>query len=145
MPHRLPALLLLALLPLAGCTVDGPATADPLVVISGPKAFDSFELLDERDRVLWRLVAAPAAPVSELFYGQVPAGFRQETPADGSAPRALRIGEPLRLESVTPRRVFRHEGWLASGQRLSIEHWEMRLRQPPERPLQDERAAPTYE
>ena len=145
MTGRLTALLGLALLALAGCAVDGQAAADPLVVISGPKRFHSFELLDDRDQVIWRLVAAEPAPVDELYYGQVPAGFRQEEPADGSAPRALVEGEPLRLESVTPLRVFQHEGWVASGQRLTIEHWRMRLRNPPQGPRVDGTAAAPYE
>lgn len=121
-----PGLLALALLASAGCG-ECPAP-EPLVVISGPKAFHSFALRDEADRVIWSLAADPPAPVSELVYGRVPQGFRQETPAEGGRPRALVVGELLRLESVTPRRIFKHEGWVARDQRLSIEHWEMILR-----------------
>lgn len=141
----LPLLVTLVLLPLGGCAGDGPAASDPLVVISGPEAFNSFALLDEQNRVLWRLVAERPAPVDALFYGRVPQGFRQETPADGSAPRALMLGEPLRLESVTPRRVFQHEGWAASSRRLSIEYWEMKLRTAPEAPRLDDAALPPYQ
>ncbi len=67
-------------------------------------------------------------PLATLVYGEVPAGFRQETPAGGGAPRELMAGEPLVLDSVTPRRTFRHEGFAAGDGRLSIDHWEMRLR-----------------
>ncbi len=134
MTRRLPSALLalaLAVPPLGGCAGDRSAAPDPLVVISGPKAFQSFALRDAADRVIWRLAADPPAPVPELLYGDVPAGFRQETPAGGDVPRALVLGEMLRLESVTPLRVFKHEGWVTSGQRLSIDHWEMKLRHPP--------------
>lgn len=140
MARLLPAVLAATLLPLGGCGAGTSGGADPLVVISGPEAFSSFELKDA-ERVIWRLVADPAAPVSELFYGEVPAGFRQETPADGGRPRQLTLGEPLWLESVTPRRVFHHEGWVASGRRLSIDHWRMELRRPAEPAALDEAPA----
>jgi hypothetical protein len=129
----LPAVLAATLLPLGGCAAEEPGDVDALVVISGPKAFHSFELRDDAERVLWRLVADPPAPVSELVYGDVPAGFRQESPGGGGRPRQLIVGELLRLESVTPLRVFQHEGWVESGPRLSIEHWQMELRHPPQR------------
>ncbi len=131
MTRWLPAVVAATLLGLGGCAVDAPGATDPLVVISGPKAFHSFELKDAAEQVLWRLVADPPAPVSALVYGAVPAGFRQETPAGDGRPRQLMMGELLRLESVTPLRVFQHEGWVESGPRLSIEHWQMRLRHPP--------------
>ena len=121
-------LLALALVPLAGCSRGEPA-ADPLLVISGPKAFLRLELRDAGDRVLWRLVADEPAPLSLLFYGRVPQGFRQEIPARGGPPRALFVGEPLTLESTTPLRVFNHEGVVASRQRFSINNSRMRLRQ----------------
>ena len=132
-----PAVVALALLPLAGCAGNEPAPPAPLVVISGPKAFQSFALHDAEDRVIWRLVANQPAPVTALFYGAVPAGFHQETPADGERPRPLVLGEPIRLESVTARRVFRHEGWVDFGRRFSIESWEMILRDPPAPPSVD--------
>ena len=141
MHARYPALLALTLPALLGCAVEGPVQA-PLVVISGPKAFHSFELRDGQDRVLWRLTADEPAPVSELVYGQVPAGFRQEAPAAG-APRALMLGELLRLESVTPLRTFHHEGWVDTGQRLAVEHWEMKLRHPPKTAPLDETPTPS--
>lgn len=144
-PRRPPAPIGLALLLFTACAADGPPVPDPLVVISGPEAFESMQLVDERERVIWRLVASPPGPVNELVYGEVPAGFDQEIPADGGPPRPLTIGEPMRIESVTPRRLFRHEGWVVAGPRLSLEHWEMKLRQPPETPPLDEPAAPSYE
>lgn len=125
------AVVALALLPLGGCAGNEPARADPLVVISGPKAFQSFALHDGEDRLIWRVVADPPAAVEALFFGAVPAGFRQETPANGDRPRPLVIGEPIRLESITPRRVFRHQGWVDGGRRFSIESWRMILRDPP--------------
>ncbi len=132
--HLPPGLLALTLLASIGCA--GERSPGPLVVISGPEAFHSFALRDAADRVIWSLAADPPAAVSELVYGEVPPGFRQETPAGGGAPRVLVAGELLRLESVTPLRIFRHEGWVASGQRLSIDHWEMILR-PPREPEPD--------
>jgi hypothetical protein len=128
----LSALFALAVVPLGACAGGEPVpAADPLVVIVGPKAFLSFELRDEREGVIWRLVADEAAPLSEVFYGEIPAGFRQEVPAGGEPPRPLLFGEWLTLESVTPLRLFRHEGFVVSGQRLSIDRWEMKLHDRP--------------
>ena len=127
MAHRLlPAVIALALLPLAGCA--GREPADPLVVIAGPKAFSGFELSDADDRVIWRVAADVPAPVVELFYGETPTGFRQEAPAGRARPRPLVVGELLTLKSITPLRVFHHEGYVASRRQLSVEHWEMKLR-----------------
>ena len=125
----LPVAIALALLPLGGCAGSEPA--DPLVVIAGPKAFSLFELRDSDDRVVWRVSAEEPAPVAELFYGEIPAGFRQQTPAGRGRPRPLVVGELLSLRSVTPRRIFHHEGYVVSRLRLSIDHWEMELRNPP--------------
>ena len=127
---RCPAgLLLLALVALGGCAGGESLAPDPLVAIAGPDDFESFELRDGQ-RVLWRVVADEPTPLDEIVYGQVPAGFRQETPAGGAGPRALVTGELLVLESMTPSRVFHHEGLVVDGQRLAIDFWEMRLRQP---------------
>ena len=139
---RCPAgIVALALLPLGGCAGGEPAR-EPLVAIAGPKAFESIELRDG-EQVLWRVVADEPAALGELVYGHVPAGFRQETPAGSARPRALVIGEPLTLESITPLRVFLHEGFVASGQRLSIDFWEVKLRHPPEPPGLDAPPAPS--
>lgn len=141
MTRRLsPGLLCLALLAAAGCAAERSAP-DPLLVISGPETFESFALRDGADRVIWTLAADPPAPVSELVYGEVPPGFRQETPAGGGRPRALVRGELLRLESVTPLRLFKHEGWVDTGQRLSVERWEMILRHRGGEPEPDDAAA----
>ena len=123
------AVTALALLPLAGCS--GREPADPLVVIAGPKAFSRFELRDVDDRVVWRVSAEEPVPVAQLFYGEIPAGFRQETPAGRERPRPLVVGELLSLRSVTPLRVFHHEGYVAGHLGLSIDHWETKLRNPP--------------
>ena len=131
MARRLPGLASLALLWLGGCAGSGGAAGEPLLVISGPETFESFELRDHRDRVIWRLVADEPAAVERLVYGQVPAGFRQEAPAAGAPPRGLLAGEPLYLESLTPRRMFRHWGYAEDDRRLSIDSWEMKLREPP--------------
>ncbi len=130
MNRSLPALVAVALLPLGGCAV-GETVIDPLVVISGPRAFSRFELRDADDRVIWSLAADEPAPVAELVYGEVPPGFSQEAPAGDGRPRALVVGELLTLESATPLRFFHHEGFVTGGQRLSIEYWEMKLRNPP--------------
>ncbi len=136
MARRLPGLIAFALLPLLGCAVDERATPDPFLVISGPKAFLRFELRDSAEQVVWRLVAEEPTPLAQLVYGDVPPGFDQEAPAGGERPRSLMAGELLILESITPLRVFRHEGF-ASGQRFSIDYWEMKLRHPVEPPRQD--------
>jgi hypothetical protein len=137
MSRRLIGLVALAVLPLGGCAGDEPAETEPLLVISGPEAFLRFELRDADARVLWLLVADEPVPLTELVYGDVPAGFRQEAPAEGALPRPLIAGEPLTLESITPKRIFHHEGFAASLQRFSIDHWEMRLRRPPRPPALD--------
>ena len=126
---RLSGLAALALLALGACD-RGPAD-EPLLVISGPEAFERLELRDGRDRVIWRLAADEPAPLERLVYGDVPPGFRQEAPAGGAPPRELLAGEPLLLESVTPLRVFRHWGFAQADRRLSIDSWEMELREPP--------------
>ncbi|MFQ5351282.1 MAG: hypothetical protein ACE5EG_12645, partial [Thermoanaerobaculia bacterium] len=105
--------------------------AEPLVVIAGPKRFSGFELRDAEDRVIWRLVADEPAPVAALFYGEIPAGFRQQAPAEPDRPRPLVLGELLTLRSTTSLRIFHHEGYVVSRQRLTIDHWEMKLRNPP--------------
>ena len=126
-------LLALALVPLGGCAGDDAATGEPLVVISGPEAFEQLELRDQDDEVLWRLVAERPAPLAKLVYGVVPADFRQETPPGGGPPRELMPGEPLALESITPLRIFHHEGFADLDQGFEIDHWEMTLRDPPTR------------
>lgn len=142
MPRCPAAVLAVVALSLGGCAGGEPAGPEPLVAISGPAGFESFELRDGR-QVLWRLVAREPAPLTELVYGVVPAGFRQETPAGAAAPRELVVGELLYLESTTPSRIFRHEGFVVSGQRLSIDAWQMELRQPPAAPRLDEPPAPS--
>jgi hypothetical protein len=114
---------------LGGCA--GEQRIEPLVVIAGPRAFTSFELRDAEETVLWRLVADPAAPVAELVYGVVPDGFRREIPTRGR-PRDLLFGEQLTLESITPLRRFRHEGFVDTHQRLSVDRWAVVLHDPPE-------------
>jgi hypothetical protein len=137
----LPAVIALTLLPLTGCVNNPPA--DPLVVIAGPKAFSSFEVRDIDELVIWRVVTDEPAPVEALFYGEMPAGFRQELPADHRKPRPLMVGELLFMESVTPLRIFHHEGYVTDGGRLATEHWEMQLRNPPTPlKLDDEPATP---
>jgi hypothetical protein len=137
MARWLPGLVTLALLPLGGCAGGDRAAEQPFMVIAGPEAFVGFELRSAGEEVLWHLVADEPVPLRQLVYGDVPAGFRQEAPVGGGRPRSLMPGEPLTLQSVTPLRVFLHEGFAASGQRFSIDYWEMRLRSPPEPPALD--------
>ncbi len=118
----------LVLLGAAACAADKPASEDPFVMISGPRAFLSIEVRDASEAVLWRLVADAPTPLPELVWGEVPAGFRQQVPAPGEAPRPLVAGEPLALESITPQRIFHHRGHVARGSRLTIEGWAMELR-----------------
>ncbi len=66
MVRCLPALIALALVPLAGCSGGDPAAADPLLLISGPEAFLRLELRDAGEQVIWRLVADEPAPLSQL-------------------------------------------------------------------------------
>ena len=122
----------LALLLVAGCFFQAPEP-EPFMVFAGPTAFLGFELRDA-EQVLWRLSAEEPVPLSALFYGRVPAGFRQEVPVGGAPPRPLLDGEPLSMRSLTELRIFRHEGF-ARGDVLTILGWEMRLRREPSPPL----------
>lgn len=138
--HRFSAVIGLVLMSLPGCA--GREHVDPLVVIAGPKGFTQFEVRDADDRLIWHVVANAPAPVAELYYGELPAGFHQETPADRVKPRPLAFGEFLSLRSVTPRRIFHHEGYVSSHQQLSIEYWEMNLRNPPAPAVPDDAPTP---
>ena len=84
MSSRWPALVALALLSLGAC--DRGASVEPLLVISGPEAFERLELRDGRNEVVWRLSADEPAPLERLVYAEVPPGFRQEAPFSLSFP-----------------------------------------------------------
>lgn len=113
----------------AACAGEEPER-EPFLVISGPRAFTSVELREPDETTIWRLTADPPAPLTALFYGEVPPGFLQELPDASGPPRPLLPGEPLVVVSTTPDREFRHVGYAAGPGRFSIDTWEMRLRRP---------------
>lgn len=118
---------LLALLALAaGCSAPAP-----LLVVSGPTEFESVEVRDAADAVLWRIDADRPVDLERITYGVVPAGFRQSYPAGGAAPRAFLTGEPIHTETTTTLRVFVHTGYADGPSTFRIAHTAMRLRAAP--------------
>ena len=80
------------------------------LTIARPAVVESFEIKDVSGKVLWRISTTKPEPLRRLEYGRVPSGYVQETPVDGLSPRALRSGELLNAKTVTPERIFEHQG-----------------------------------
>ena len=91
----------------SGCRGDLQA---PLLVISGPTGYESFQIGTEDGEVLWAIAADEPTTLTRIDYGLVPDGFRQLTPGNNEPPRALIPGEWLISESVSSEGVFHHEG-----------------------------------
>lgn len=83
---------------------------DPLLSIAGPTDIVRFELADAQGRTLWVIDSRRARHLRFIHYGEIPEGFHQAVPADGSRPRPLVDGEPLIAETRTLSRVFVHYG-----------------------------------
>jgi hypothetical protein len=84
---------------------------DPLLAMAGPRDLVRFELRDGDNQSIWIIQSSEARTLRALYYGEVPAGFRQLHPPAGQHPRPLVAGEPLRTETRTRRRLFIHAGY----------------------------------
>lgn len=120
---------------LAGSTAcsERPEVALPLLVVSGPDNFTSFEIRGPEGETIWRLEAETPSEITSLVYPIVPHGFRQVFPKSGP-PRPLRLGEALVLESRIPNRVFIHRAFARNESTVSVLASEMRRIEPEEAP-----------
>lgn len=89
-----------------GCQPGAPA-GRPLLLMTVPDAFQSFEVRDAAGEPIWRLEAEIDTILETVHYGYVPPGFRQVAPAEGG-PRPLQVGEFLEIESRLRWRQFVH-------------------------------------
>lgn len=119
------AVLLGALLAAATACSERTEVVLPLLVISGPDNFTSFEMRTSTGETIWRLEAETPSEIPFLAYARVPDGFRQVFPTNG-APRPLRIGEDLVLVSRIPTRVFTHHAFASTESTVTILGHEMR-------------------
>jgi len=87
-----------------------PEVGRNLLELPAPETVSRFELATADGAVLWRIEARPAAAVTEILYGQTPAGFAQTMPGADARPRMLRPGEPLVATIVTDRGTFAFAG-----------------------------------
>ncbi len=119
---------------LAGSTAcsERLEVALPLLVASGPDNFISFEMRASNGETIWRLEAETPSEVRFLAYTVIPAGFVQMFPEQG-APRPLRIGEALVIESRIPNRVFIHRALARDERTVTILESEMRRIEPYDR------------
>ncbi len=123
------AAFLASVLALWSACGNGGEPFEPLLVISGPDDFTSFEIRDEGGETIWKLEADEPTRVAALFFGVVPEGFQQTMPSAGP-PRPLEPGEDLSMESRIPNRVFLHRGYAESPTTVVILEWGVR-REPP--------------
>ncbi len=117
--------MLAALLAAATACAERTEVVLPLLVISGPDNFTSFEMQTSRGETIWRLEAEIPSEIPFLVYATVPDGFQQVFPRNG-APRPLRIGEDLVMMSRIPTRVFTHRAFASSESTVTILESEMR-------------------
>ncbi|MFQ5525713.1 MAG: hypothetical protein ACE5GX_05570 [Thermoanaerobaculia bacterium] len=101
----------------------------PLLVVSGPDDFVSFEVRNANGETIWRLEADDPTPVAAFAYGVVPDGFRRVVPPERQ-PRPLAPGEDLLMESTTRDRIFLHRGYADSEVSAVVLEWGMRRREP---------------
>ena len=117
--------LLAALLAAATACSERTEVVLPLLVISGPDNFTSFEMQASEGETIWRLEAEIPSEIPFLVYARVPDGFQQVFPRNG-APRPLRIGEDLVMVSRIPTRVFTHRAFASSESTVTVLESEMR-------------------
>ncbi len=117
--------LLAALLAAATACSERTEVVLPLLVISGPDNFTSFEMRTSGGETVWRLEAEIPSEIPFLVYARVPDGFQQVFPRNG-APRPLRIGEDLVMVSRIPTRVFTHRAFASSESTVTVLESEMR-------------------
>jgi hypothetical protein len=91
-------------------TVSGLACAkeQPLLSVSGPKDLVRLEVRAGGGEELWVIEADDPTPLTGIYYGAVPPGYRQTVPADGSLPRPFVQHEPIQVLSNTATRGFIH-------------------------------------
>ena len=104
---------------------------DPLLSISGPKDIVRFKLEDAQGQALWAIDSRQAQTLSFLYYGELPEGFDQRVPADGSRPRSLVDGEPLTAQTRSLTRVFVHYGHALGPASFRVAYSRMELIGPP--------------
>lgn len=100
---------------------------DPLLFVSGPKDIVRFELEDAQGQTLWVIDSQQAQTLKMLYYGELPEGFGQLVPADGSRPRSLIDGEPLTAETRSLTRVFVHHGHALGPASFRVAYSSMEL------------------
>lgn len=103
-------------------------TRPPLLIVSGPDDFLSFEVRTENGEAVWRIETNEPTLVPVFVYGTVPEGFLQTVPTSGT-PRNLEFGERLLMESQITDRVFLHRGYADSEATIVIQEWGMRRRE----------------
>ncbi|MCP4202512.1 MAG: hypothetical protein GY769_11330 [bacterium] len=119
-----PVLLATFLAALTACSERAEVT-QPLLAISGPNDFTSFEVRASNGAAIWRLEADTPTGVGFLVYPIVPDGFRQVFPRN-EPPRPLELGEDLVIESRIPNRVFIHRAFARTETTITILESEMR-------------------
>lgn len=104
------------------------ADREPFLLLAGPEDVIRVDVEDEAGEVLWILEATSPQPVEAFFYGEVPDGFRQLEPAEGSLPRSLQPGESVIARTTTRTRLFTHSGVAKSATAMEIFNYSMGLR-----------------
>lgn len=115
-----------------GASLCGPPP-DPLIAISGPRDLIAFELRDGTGATLWAISAAPPRTPESIYYGIVPEGFVQHTPAAGTPPRGLVYGEPVTTSTRTLKYLFKHRGIASSENGFVVEGHSMEVVAPTSR------------
>jgi hypothetical protein len=85
-----------------------------LLTMSSPAAVASFEVRDKSKTVLWKITSEQPRKLSEIRYGEVPAGYLQSAPAPGVRPRPFVENEELSTFTVAQDHTLFHRG-VATG------------------------------
>ena len=73
-----------AAVPGVGCAEERQR---PLIAVSGPIDLIHLQVRTSGGEVLWAIDTDEPTPLGGVYYGTVPAGYRQTTPAGGEPPR----------------------------------------------------------
>ena len=103
---------------LASCRDDAN-----ILTASTPASVLAFEMRDAAGITIWRFGSRAPHEISVIRYGEVPPGFSQEIPLEGS-PRPLRSGKLIRTTTEEPDRTFRHECEATNEKSLRCGGWE---------------------
>jgi hypothetical protein len=120
------ALLSVSFLALSCSPDEGPLEL-PLLVISGPRTIYSFEVREPEGELLWRIESPTGGPLTGLFYGRIPPGFKQVFPLDAATPRPFLYGESITTETISEDRRFIHYGVADGSRELALLSSEMSL------------------